>query len=770
MRHTEILVKVAFLATLFLTSHQSIGQEDVRPFPEDTLPNTFDYLNVEIANTDGAYVEVYASSANGALDQNKRVYYYAPPSLFVQNKDGSLRHEFRDIAEKGTEYTFYIQILNQSLAPTIAAQWSQLKGEEVAATQIHPLRISFIEVKPDTSKYAWSVKIPDQDADLPALRASFPVRVLFRTRSEANEFHQDLEDGLSLKVRYGYGGYTLTQNIRQLTTSALKKAGFVSQLEGPANSKYVTREQIQDALISSARLTQDIWYLENPETDLSALKWFEQNWKEERVEWNTFVSDYLAELSKYSFSGDDLSPDRLNKFVNALKTEMEDETKDEMEIDTQFKNEVSFFELASVESDNKLKVKKEQFNKTRRLRDSTIEWEGDKITPKSVRLYIINNETIEQEHILASRVISARKTSQSIQKLINSKDRIAPSELFPLTPSSDAPKIRIDEKTSITQLMAKEQWLSRDKRKFSSALEFYNWLHLKPRLTVASEILIDRDHDFIAASEIVMEAGGSFKTVNGNDLRLLTLNFVNRGGTLLSYGLSGQDNSETGDPGSNGASYSFYGRDGCFATNAGGNGGPGATGPVGGRGGDAGSFTVAAFSIAGKFNATSTGGLGGSGGKGGKAGNGGNGQGAAGGSSAAFSCKCGGNPGRRGGDSGLGGKGGTGGTGGRSGDLKIITTTQRTSWGEINLTGGLGGTGGAPGDPGSRGVRGHKHGGDGLCSAQRGGSSDGNVLGNLGTGDTGTTGANGTFDVDVLLSGIGRPNYQGFYLWVNTQP
>ncbi len=50
------------------------------------------------------------ASANNALDPPERVYYYAPPSLFVVELDRSLRHEIRGLGNRGVEFTFFIQI------------------------------------------------------------------------------------------------------------------------------------------------------------------------------------------------------------------------------------------------------------------------------------------------------------------------------------------------------------------------------------------------------------------------------------------------------------------------------------------------------------------------------------------------------------------------------------------------------------------------------------------------------------------------------------
>jgi len=136
---------------------------------------------------------------------------------------------------------------------------------------------------------------------------------------------------------------------------------------------------------------------------------------------------------------------------------------------------------------------------------------------------------------------------------------------------------------------------------------------------------------------------------------------------------------------------------------------------------------------------------GGQGGDGGNGGNGGNGSGGRNSRSNTFHCTRGASNGGRGGDGGQGGIGGIGSTGGNAGDIILVGSsevTQKLTYVQFLLNGGIGGKAGLPGISGNGGSGGSGGRGSTHCSgADRGGN--GNKPTPLGQGTNGQNGQNG---------------------------
>ena len=75
---------------------------------------------------------------------------------------------------------------------------------------------------------------------------------------------------------------------------------------------------------------------------MPSLEWPETTWEKITVRWYEFLNNYLARTSRYDVPGGDLMPDRFTRLEEHLKSEMEDETKDSIDIQASVEAEAGF--------------------------------------------------------------------------------------------------------------------------------------------------------------------------------------------------------------------------------------------------------------------------------------------------------------------------------------------------------------------------------------------------------------------------------------------
>lgn len=795
-------IKIVLGAFIWTISMGALSQTHVdSPYDENTRPTDIGSINVTIPNSETS-IEIFPSSSNVAKTNiNERVYFYSAPLLIYAYSDGKIQHDYLDLGNGYTEYTFYLQISNPNLIPLIVNEWKNKKNEDIQSWQIQPLRISFIEISPYTEKYKWKKRIPEDSLDIPGMNQKFPVKITFNSRSKAEDFNKDLnsDSGLDLKIRYGYGGYTVLTNEREINTRILRDTRFVGKLQGEGGeneAKYVTREQMKEALQTCLSETRDTTYVEDANFEYKTLQWVEDKWHRQNVSWNEFMDKYLRDLSKFSYDPRDLSPTKITSFYQKIDNELYTQNKDHTIINGDFAGTAKFFGIAEATANNSIRIDRDKIDELKRRNEATIQYQGEKFIPRSILLYKIDNNVINQDHRIGAYRYTTRRSIQTIEKIINSsKNQFIPESEYSITPAQDVERIKINGKTNLKNLIIEHSSLMFDKKTFTSSKEFYKWLHNRPQIIVEGELIIDQPSDYIAASEIILNENGIIKSLNSSpeegkttDIKLLTLTFVNNGGKIIGMGSDGAEkepdpkkNKPKGVPDND--PNERVDIENC-TTVAGGHGENGIAGDKGNPGIRAGNLKIAALSIIGKFNVEMRGGNGNKGQTGGIGGDAGNGLGAGSGHPHVGQCRtydfaqfryidhygCGGG---NAGNPGAGGRGGDGGDGGNGGNLFLATTTYRTSnnaldWGKFNLDGGNPGEGG---DPGSMGNPGRP--GDGstryrsVCPEQSGGrpSVSPNPP-NGGPGNQGTKGQAGTFVVTPYYTVSNQPHYEGFYLWV----
>lgn len=112
-------------------------------------------------------------------------------------------------------------------------------------------------------------------------------------------------------------------------------------------------------------------------------------------------SKEIARLSSYGFSPKDIEPDEVNKFVSDIKNFLQDESKTVLDIDVTAKGG-GFFGLIS--ADLNTKYKKDEFVKKLRDNGWKIDFDGKTYIPKSMEIYVVNNQFLEQKGFIQIKI------------------------------------------------------------------------------------------------------------------------------------------------------------------------------------------------------------------------------------------------------------------------------------------------------------------------------------------------------------------------------
>ena len=741
------------------------------------LPIVTERYAVPLPGNAHVVLDVFAAAQNaGQSDPQKSLYVYAPPLIFMAGGDGRIDASILDDATAGTAtVTAELLLFDERLAGSIATRLSSELGRAISERQVRPLALTFLEIRPTaaTGSAPWVFQIPQNATDIPAAARTLPLQVQFRSRAEAEGFVISLRRGSVLSARFGYAGYRIREDRRTLTTSSLRDTNFLGLLSGPAKAEYVTRDQVRRALVVSAESIGDTWYIEDPSIDLQVFSWFNTFFPARTVAWDQFMSDYAGKISSFGYSPDDLKPEKITKFLSTLKTQMQSESQDTVDLGGETKGTAEFLGIKAG-ADTSGRYKKDEIRKLMRLNDQSVEWDGEKYIPKTIKVLQLDASAFKQDMTIASKVITTRDTQTALTRFIGSGDLWSSASSYASSCDNSAPDVAIDSPKILASLLAEQPWLTREKATFGEARDFYNWLAAKPRLRVRAPIKVDGPSNFIVACEIDLEQGGAFVSEGGNEIRLLTLTLLNNGGSIQSDPETGASTAaQVAGQGPGGASYNTSSRSGSDGTHDGGTGGQGAQGVAGGTGGAAGNVTIAALEIRGALDLRMHGGRGGQGGEGGQGGQGGNGIGASSGASSLFDCKGGGSQGGRGGDGGVGGTGGPGGQGGPGPLITIVTASALPAGTVFDATGGDGGPGGPGGRRGGPGRGGDGSGGDGYCSGHGGGAAGvGDPNNDAQRGQGGVPGPAGQAyppQMQTLIDNRKDPNFLAFANWVGAK-
>ena len=365
---------------------------------------------------------VYPAAQNERTsDPDQHVYLYEPPLRFRVDDDGATFVRRNDADPR--KVIFYLEGVNQDLEKRIH-ELLDAEGRKVLARNVHPLQYTFIMLSDDSGQ--WRSRYPVDNESLPAPQIWIPFEVDFTGHEDGAERADEFENRLRTQevefdVILVYGGRVSSVNTIELTTRHLLETSFYADLTGNGDFGYVSRNQIKGALAVARTEIQQRVYIENPDVMMPPLEWPERTWERITVAWEDFLSGHRAETSKYGFDGNDLTPDRFTRFEEHLKTEMEDETKDYIDIHANMKAEASFLGIVDVGSEYGGQVKKEEFERRRRVNENGVEWEGDAFRPRSIDLFVMDASKLASEVRIGSYVITVRPETQSFTRTISSR-------------------------------------------------------------------------------------------------------------------------------------------------------------------------------------------------------------------------------------------------------------------------------------------------------------------------------------------------------------
>ena len=386
-------------------------------------PNVGDRHILEPFGDSDLLIRVYGAAQNaGTSDPGQHVYLYEPPLRFRVADDGTIAIRRNDTDPR--KVIFYLEGMNQDLEKRIQ-ELLDADGIKVLARNVRPLQYTFIMLGDDSGQ--WRSRYPEDNESLPAPQNWIPFEVDFTGYEDgveqADEFVNRLRtQEVEFKVILGYGGREIIINTVELTTRSLLETSFHADLTGNGDFKYVTRNQIRDALAAARTEIQQLVYIEDPDATVPSLEWSERTWEKTTVAWDDFKNRHQAETSKYGFNADDLTPDRFTRFEEHLKSEMEDETKDHIDIQASMEAEAGFLGIGG-SAGGSGQMKKEEVERRRRANENGVEWEGEAFRPRSIDLFVMDAAALEREDRIGSYVITARLGTQRFNSTISTRQR-----------------------------------------------------------------------------------------------------------------------------------------------------------------------------------------------------------------------------------------------------------------------------------------------------------------------------------------------------------
>lgn len=423
-------VSAVVLWMLIVSSGMAAAQADVPASGDGTRPSGFAQPNVQDAHEVRPFgdrympIRVYGAAQNSMTKEvNDDVYLYEPPLRFRIVDDGTV--DVRNYSDP-PRVVFYLEGMNQALEDRIH-QELLLKEEigEVLPRNIRPLQYSSITLSDVSGQKLISRYPPEDDESLPAPQDWIRFEFNFTGHEDgvrlASEFANRLRtEEVEFSVVLEYGGRRLVQNSVELTTQRLLKTDFYADLEGDGSPRYVARSQIRQALAAAHTDIQSRVYREDPSATVPSLEWPEHIWKRETMTWEDFLSRYDTEVSKYGFDPDDLKPDIFTRFVDHVKSEMENERKDHIDIRANMKAGAKVFGLGGDVSGS-TRVSKEEFERVMRSNENRVEWDGNVFRPRTIDMFIMDESALENENRIASYVITTRPGTERFTRIISSQ-------------------------------------------------------------------------------------------------------------------------------------------------------------------------------------------------------------------------------------------------------------------------------------------------------------------------------------------------------------
>lgn len=366
-------------------------------------------------------IDVYGAAQNQSTDDtSEHVYLYEPPLRFRTADDGTIdvRRNYSD----PRRVVFYLEGMNPWIEERIL-ELLNARGIKVLARNVRPLQYTFITLSDDSGE--WRSRHPENNESLPAPQDWIRFVVDFTEHEDgsrlADEFVNRLRtEEVEFNVVLGYGGREIVRNTVELTTRRLLDTSFHADLTGDGKFAYVARNQIRQALAAARTEIQQRVYLEDPNATVPSLEWPEMIWERQTVAWDDFLSRYEAEVSKYGFDTNDLTPDTFTRFLEHVKSEMEDETKDYIDIQASMEAEAGFLGMGG-SAGGSAQMTKEEFERRMRSNENRVEWDGEVFRPRTIDLFVMDSAALYNEDRIASYVITTRPGTERLSYAISSR-------------------------------------------------------------------------------------------------------------------------------------------------------------------------------------------------------------------------------------------------------------------------------------------------------------------------------------------------------------
>ena len=414
------VILCALLASSGMASAQQAGSPANGDGSGFMQPNLVDRHLLQPFGNRYMSIAVYGAAQNqSTTDTTEHVYLYGPPLRFRVTDDGTI--DVRRSASDPQRVVIYLEDRN----PLTEERLSELlnaKGINVLARNVRPLQYTSITLSDDSGQ--WRSRYPENPEHLPEPQGWIRFEVDFTEREDgsrlADEFVNRLRtEEVEFNVVLRYGGREIVRNTVELTTQRLLETDFHADLTGDGEFTYVARNQIRQALAAARTEIQQRVYLEDPNATVPSLEWPERIWDRITVGWDEFLSEYLAQTSRYRFDSDDLTPDSFTRFLEHVKSEMEDETKDHIDIQATMKAKAGFLGISGGVGGS-TQVTKDEFARRMRSNENRVEWDGEVFRPRRIDLFVMDDSALYNEDRIASYVITTRPGTVSLAYTISS--------------------------------------------------------------------------------------------------------------------------------------------------------------------------------------------------------------------------------------------------------------------------------------------------------------------------------------------------------------
>lgn len=380
-------------------------------------------------------ITVYGAARNAASgDTTDHVYLYIPPLRFRLDSGGKAEI---DIEDARNEVVFYLEGASSQLGDSVHQSLQDRLGLKVLRRNVRPLPYNHIALTDDSRE--WVARFP-RDRDTVPLATTNWIRFvaeLFEGHDAAYRLIGRLRDEkVDFTVTLGYGGRDLVQNSAQITTRALLDTDFFADLSGDGKYDYATRNQVRRSLAAARTEIERREFLEDPEAAIPQLAWPEEVWTRVEVSWEKFLDGYLSRISRYGLNENDLTPDRFASFQEEIKSLAEDENKRHVDTSGSFKTSAELTGLGGGETSTDARLTREDFERRKRDTEHGVNWTGEVFRPKSIELWVLDEEALQREHHIASYVIKARRGEQLLEFTVSSPGP-AVVDLEPEPPQAD---------------------------------------------------------------------------------------------------------------------------------------------------------------------------------------------------------------------------------------------------------------------------------------------------------------------------------------------